>query len=100
MKNITVSVDEPTYRMARVRAAELETSVSAIVREQIRSLANGEIRETAVQRFRRTLKEIDESMRARGCQFSAADRLSREELYDRDARRREHEEHLKRDALR
>ena len=31
MKNITVSVDEGTYRRARIRAAELDTSVSALV---------------------------------------------------------------------
>ena len=28
MKNITVSVDEETHRLARIRAAELDTSVS------------------------------------------------------------------------
>ena len=28
MKNITVSVDEETHRLVRIRAAELETSVS------------------------------------------------------------------------
>ena len=29
MKNITVSIDEQTHRLARIRAAELDTSVSA-----------------------------------------------------------------------
>ena len=29
MKNITVSVDEETHRLARIRATELDTSVSA-----------------------------------------------------------------------
>ena len=38
MKNITVSVDEETHRMARIRAAELETSVSALVRDYLRIL--------------------------------------------------------------
>ena len=33
MRNITVSVDDATYRRARIRAAELDTSVSALVRE-------------------------------------------------------------------
>ena len=41
MKNITVSVDEETHRLARIRAAELDTSVSALVREFLRSLADG-----------------------------------------------------------
>ena len=39
MKNITVSVDEETHRHARIRAAELGTSVSALVRGYLRSLA-------------------------------------------------------------
>ena len=35
MKNITVTLDEETYRKARIRAAELETSVSAVVRKYL-----------------------------------------------------------------
>ena len=42
MKNITVSVDDETYRRARVRAAELGTSVSAVVRDFLSSFAGGE----------------------------------------------------------
>ena len=38
MKNITVSVDEETHRMARIRAAQLDTSVSALVRNYLRTL--------------------------------------------------------------
>ena len=38
MKNITVSVDEETHRMARIRAAQLDTSVSALVRDYLRTL--------------------------------------------------------------
>ena len=33
MKNITLKVDDDTYRKARVRAAQAGTSVSAMVRE-------------------------------------------------------------------
>ena len=40
MKNITVAVDEKTHRMARIRAAELDTSVSALVRQYLRDLAS------------------------------------------------------------
>ena len=39
--NITVSVDERTHRMARIRAAELDTSVSDLVRQYLRDLVNG-----------------------------------------------------------
>ena len=38
MKNITVSIDEGTYRRARIRAAELDTSVSALVRDYLNLL--------------------------------------------------------------
>jgi plasmid stability protein len=33
MKNITLKVDDETYRKARIRAAQAGTSVSAMVRE-------------------------------------------------------------------
>ena len=38
MKNITVSIDEHTHRQARIRAAELGTSVSALVRTYLNCL--------------------------------------------------------------
>jgi len=37
MKNITVTLDDETYRKARIRAAELDTSVSTVVRFRRRS---------------------------------------------------------------
>lgn len=44
MKNITVSVDEETYRRARIRAAEEDTSVSALVKGFLIELAaTGEV---------------------------------------------------------
>ena len=42
MKNITVSIDEKTHRLARIRAAELDTSVSALVRNYLRSLVGND----------------------------------------------------------
>lgn len=33
MKNITLKIDDETYRRARIRAAEKGTSISAMVRE-------------------------------------------------------------------
>ena len=35
MKDITVSIDEHTHRQARIRAAELGTSMSALVRNYL-----------------------------------------------------------------
>jgi post-segregation antitoxin (ccd killing protein) len=35
VKNVTVSLDEDTYRRARLKAAELGTSVSALVKHAL-----------------------------------------------------------------
>ncbi len=50
MKNITVSVDEETHRLARVRAAELGTSVSALIRGYLKTLASERADKTAASR--------------------------------------------------
>lgn len=39
MPNITVTVSEQTYKRARVRAAELDTSVSAVVARTLEEFA-------------------------------------------------------------
>ena len=86
MKNITVSVDEGTYRNARIRAAELDTSVSALVRDYLRTLAaaqaEGEPGETSAERRSRLLGEVIEKITANGGGLRMADNLSREDLYD------------------
>ena len=101
MKNITVSVDEETHRLARIRAAELDTSVSALVREFLRSLAAGnpvsrkpnapDEDEMVLELRRRKLRELFADFDARGVGLRMADNLSREELYDRDRARVEAE---------
>ena len=87
MKNITVSVDEETYRLSRVRAAEAGTSVSALVRDFLEELVHGETREERFDRLKRLQDEVLADIEARGGGLSAADNLSRDELYDRDALR-------------
>ena len=42
MKNITVTIDDETHRSARIRAAELGTSVSALVKAYLNGLAAGD----------------------------------------------------------
>jgi plasmid stability protein len=44
MKNVTVSLDDEIHRKARIRAAELGTSLSALVRDYLNALAVGEAR--------------------------------------------------------
>ena len=77
MKNITVSVDDETYRRARIKAAERDTSVSALVRDFLAGLAR---EETEFER----LKQLEAEARKRvPVGFSASDRLPRDQLYDR-----------------
>ena len=104
MRNITVSVDEETHRLARIRAAELDTSVSALVREYLRSLASRdrgdktESRrvETADERRRRLLDDVLADFDARGVGLQMADNLSRDVLYDRATARAEAKAHAQR----
>ena len=100
-KNITVSIDEKTHRLARIRAAELDTSVSALVRNYLRSLVgndadamapNGLGTETVAGLRHRELEEVLADFDARGVGLNMSDNLSREELYDRDRARAEAEE--------
>lgn len=90
MKNITVSVDEETHRLARIRAAELDTSVSALVRKYLKSLvADRPTPSNEPATERRMLREVIADIRAASSGFKAADNLPREELYDRARARAE-----------
>jgi plasmid stability protein len=80
MKNITVSVDDDVYRRARIRAAELETSVSAVVRRFLTDFV-GE--ESDFERRKRLQAETLASIRT----FRAGGRLTRDEVHERDALR-------------
>ena len=87
MKNITVSVDEETYRLSRVRAAEAGTSVSALVRGFLQDLVRGEDPESRFDRLRRLQDETLKAIQARDAGLRAADNLSRDALHERDAPR-------------
>ena len=100
MRNITVSIDEETHRRARIKAAELGTSVSVLVRGYLRTLVtepvdvtktSGQDSETESERRRRLLNEVISDFDARGVGLRMADNLPREALYDRDAARAEAE---------
>lgn len=85
MKNITVSVDDETYRRSRIKAAEAGTSVSALVRSFLMTLAQEQIVETEFDRLLRLQEETLASIRARGAGLRAADKIVRDALHDRDA---------------
>ncbi|WP_343710263.1 hypothetical protein, partial [Mycobacterium sp.] len=79
VKNITVSVSEDVYRRARIRAAELGKSLSALVAEFLTSLSE---HETEFARLEAKQRRLQREIRG----FSARDRLSRDEIHDRAVR--------------
>jgi hypothetical protein len=83
MKNITVSVDDDTYRIARIRAAERATSVSALVKSYLLQMACGGTGETDFQRLEREERELRDDLRSRRLGLSAAHHLNREALHSR-----------------
>lgn len=94
MKRIAVAIDEETHRRARIRAAELGTSVSALVRGYLSSLisrmanedeANRQDVETPDERRRRLLREVLADLDAKGAGLVMSENLPRDALYDRDA---------------
>jgi hypothetical protein len=76
MKNITVSLDDETYRRARMAADQRDTSVSALVKGFLVGLAAGE---TEFER----LRCLEREARERVTEFSASDGLSRDEIHER-----------------
>ena len=86
MRNITLSVDDTTYRNARIVAAEQGVSVSALVRNYLQSLrpaqgvAHGVVQGSLAETFDWALPG-----------FSAGDRMTREQVHDRTALRAEFE---------
>jgi hypothetical protein len=75
MKNITVTVDDETYRRARIKAAERDTSVSALVKQFLNELSG----EDEFDRLWRKEQELRKQIR----NFDGGDRLSRDEMYER-----------------
>jgi plasmid stability protein len=76
VKNITVSVDDDTYRRARMKAAERDTSVSALVRDFLREIAAEEGDTEGLARLERELRDQITT-------FRAGDRVDREALHAR-----------------
>lgn len=80
MKNITVTVDDELHRRARMRAAEQATTVTSVVRDFLEGYCRGE-----TEYDRRKQLECETLNRIK--HFSAAERLSREDVHDRHALR-------------
>lgn len=85
MKNITLKIDDETYRKARMRAASEGTSISAMVRAFLNQQANAED-----ERENRRITALDELYRmaeARGkARAVSLKALTREEIYAKRVR--------------
>ena len=79
MRNITVSVPDDVYRLARIRAAEQGRSVSALVTDYLKGLSG-----TDAEFVR--LQELQTKVQEEIGQFRGADRLSRDGVHDRALR--------------
>jgi len=79
VKNLTVSIPDDVYRLARVRAAESDTSVSSLVADHLRSLGGRDAEFARLEARQRAAQE-------RIARFRAGDRLSRDELHERTLR--------------
>ena len=90
MKNITISLDDETHRLAKLKAAQKGTSVSAMVRAYLNGLVREESRAddsiaSGSEKPEKTLDEVIEAIFARGGGLDPRDNLTRDELHDRNA---------------
>ncbi|MEW5967369.1 MAG: DUF6364 family protein [Pseudomonadota bacterium] len=76
MKNITLSVDDETYRQARIQAAQQGTTVSALVRDYLNALSRRGAMEP--DRTSALFETLD-----RAGSYQATSRMSREEAHAR-----------------
>lgn len=81
MKNITLKIDDETYRKARIHAAHEGTSVSMLVRDYLGSLASG-TEAASQQRIEAVLQEIyAEADKRAPPRHEPLQPLTREEIY-------------------
>lgn len=80
MKNITVALDDDTYRKARILAAQRDSSVSALVKEHLLALTAGA---STARDLKREQEDLLDTLWRRHPDFNSAENLSRETLYER-----------------
>ena len=81
MKNITLKIDDETYRKARLKAAEHGTSVSAVVREFLSEFARRSEKDAHAKRIaslRKLYAEADARATSRDQPFVPS---TRDEIY-------------------
>lgn len=80
VKNVTVALPAEVYRRARIKAAERDTSLSALVREFLLHLGE---EDSDFERRKRLQSDVLASIR----RFRGGERLSRSEVHRRHALR-------------
>ena len=89
MKEITVSLDDETYYRACLHAAELNTTIPALLCEYLREVTDPSPRtpeqEAETERRMRGIREVRERISRNNPDFRVADNVPRAELYDRHA---------------
>lgn len=80
MRNITIAVDDETYRKARVAAAHRDTSVSALVKTFLLSLSE---EAPATRDLKQEQEVLLDAIWRRHPGFTSADNLSRDALHER-----------------
>ena len=83
MMKTTVSEDDDSSRRCGVRATEIEAPVSAFVSEPVDDRIALEETDTEFDRLKREQDRLIAEIRGRHPQFSASDRLTREQLHER-----------------
>ncbi|MDB6005265.1 MAG: hypothetical protein JWR15_2252 [Prosthecobacter sp.] len=85
MKNLTLAVDDSTFHAAELQAQRSGKSLSSLLLEFL-----GRFSAAGDSDFERLVQEeeaLRANLRQKGRQFSAGDRLNRDELHDRHALR-------------
>ncbi len=80
MRNITIALDDVTYRNARIAAARRDASVSALVKQYLTTLA---ATEDAPRQGTAELETLLDEIASRHPGFSCRENLPREDLYHR-----------------
>ena len=84
-----MSVDDETHRLARIRAAEAWTTVSAMMRDLLTALlqhsAETELAETEPKRRARLLDRVIDKLKRDRIGLDTSRIMTREEMYDRYA---------------
>ena len=91
MKTITISVDDETYRLCKLRAEAAGTEVELWVAGQLQEFAPEPVSRDEGESMRESWSvvqaRIDARAKARGEELRTATKLTRDELHDRDALR-------------